>query len=142
MPRLSMQVVTETLRLAKPFRISGHVFESSDVIVVTLNDGDFTGRGEGGGVFFLGDDVPHMLSGLESARGRIEEGVSRDELREIMPPGVGVDDFVGRRAEGNGVVAQGGEVADHQPGQAGQLPAAVQVQQHPVDVVEVFVHVF
>lgn len=87
MPRLSMQVATETLRLAKPFRISGRVFESSDVILVTLRDGELSGRGEGGGVFFLGDDVPHMLSTLDGARARIEEGLSREELRGIMPPG-------------------------------------------------------
>ena len=86
MARLHLQVVTETLRLAKPFRIAGHVFESSDVIVVTLDDGEHVGRGEGGGVFYLGDDVPHMLATLEKARGALEKGPSREELRAIMPP--------------------------------------------------------
>ncbi|MES2136927.1 MAG: dipeptide epimerase [Pseudomonadota bacterium] len=87
MSRLSMRVATETLRLAKPFRISGRVFESSEVIVVTLSDGEFRGRGEGGGVFFLGDDVPHMLSALEVAQTDIEQGVNREELRNVMRPG-------------------------------------------------------
>ena len=87
MPRLAMTVATETLRLAKPFRISGYVFEGSDVVVVTLSDGEHEGRGEGGGVFFLGDDVGHMLAALDGARSAIEAGPSREELRSILPPG-------------------------------------------------------
>ena len=87
MPRLTMSVATETLRLAKPFRISGYVFEGSDVVVVTLSDGEHEGRGEGGGVFFLGDDIGHMLAALDGARAAIEAGPSREELRSILPPG-------------------------------------------------------
>ncbi len=87
MPRLTMQVATETLRLAKPFRISGFVFETSDVVVVTLGDGQHGGRGEGGGVFYLGDDVAHMLDALDTARPAIEGGLGRDRLREVMPAG-------------------------------------------------------
>lgn len=82
-----MTLATERLRLAKPFRISGHVFEYSDVIVVTLSDGTFTGRGEGGGVFFLRDDVGHMTTQIEEAREAIENGPTRDTLRQILPPG-------------------------------------------------------
>ena len=87
MRRLDMAVATETLRLAKPFRISGRVFESSDVVVVTLRDGEAEGRGEGGGVFFLGDDVAHMLDALDAAGGAIEQGIDRECLRSLMPPG-------------------------------------------------------
>jgi L-alanine-DL-glutamate epimerase-like enolase superfamily enzyme len=87
MARLELDVTVETLRLARPFRISGHVFTGSDVVVVTLRDGDLRGRGEGGGVYYLNDDVPHMLQVLGVARDAIEEGVTRDELRAIMPPG-------------------------------------------------------
>ena len=87
MSRLTFGVTTETLRLAQPFRISGYVFESFDVVVVTLQDGPHHGRGEGGGVYFLGDDAPHMLAALNDARGAIEAGPSREDLRAIMPPG-------------------------------------------------------
>ncbi|MFV3126568.1 dipeptide epimerase [Niveispirillum sp. KHB5.9] len=82
-----MTVATERLRLAQPFRISGYVFEHSDVVVVTLSDGEYQGRGEGGGVFFLGDDVAHMTSQLAEASTAIETGVTRRELRHILPPG-------------------------------------------------------
>jgi L-alanine-DL-glutamate epimerase-like enolase superfamily enzyme len=87
MSQLSLQVTTETLRLAQPFRISGHVFDRSDVVVVTLRDGRLSGRGEGGGVYYLGDDVAHMLKDLEAARSAIEAGPGREELRSLMPPG-------------------------------------------------------
>lgn len=87
MRRLALDVATETLRLAKPFRIAGHVFETSEVIVVTLRDGDIAGRGEASGVFFLGDDAAHMSAALEDARDAIEAGPSREELRSILPPG-------------------------------------------------------
>jgi L-alanine-DL-glutamate epimerase-like enolase superfamily enzyme len=89
MGQLNLSVATETLRLAQPFRIAGHVFETSDVIVVTLDDGMHRGRGEGGGVFFLKDDVSHMLAAIEVVRDAIEGGLSREELRTIMPPGGG-----------------------------------------------------
>ena len=87
MARLELDVTVETLRLAKPFRISGHVFTGSDVIVVTIRDGDLRGRGEGGGVYYLNDDVPHMLYSIGAVRSAIEAGPTREELRSIMPPG-------------------------------------------------------
>jgi len=87
MARLELDVTVETLRLAQPFRISGHVFTGSDVIVVTLRDGDLAGRGEGGGVYYLGDDVSHMLATIGSVRSAIEAGPTREELRSIMPAG-------------------------------------------------------
>jgi L-Ala-D/L-Glu epimerase / N-acetyl-D-glutamate racemase len=87
MGQLQLDVAVETLRLSQPFRISGYVFTHSDVVVVTLQDGEFQGRGEGGGVYYLGDDVPHMLAALGTARAAIEAGPTREELRSIMPAG-------------------------------------------------------
>lgn len=87
MSRLKMKVAVETLRLAAPFRISSHVFESRDALVVTLDDGVHVGRGEATGVYYVGDDLDHMLAALELARDAIEGHPSRDELRSIMPAG-------------------------------------------------------
>jgi L-alanine-DL-glutamate epimerase-like enolase superfamily enzyme len=84
---LTLDVSVETLRLAQPFRISGYVFTHSDVVVVTLGDGEHVGMGEGGGVYYLGDDVPHMLQELGLARAVIEAGLTREELRAVMPAG-------------------------------------------------------
>jgi L-alanine-DL-glutamate epimerase-like enolase superfamily enzyme len=87
MGRLTLSVATEQLALAQPFRIAGYLFERFDVVVVTLGDGRFLGRGEGDGVYYLKDDVPHMLAELERYRDAIEADPSREELRAIMPPG-------------------------------------------------------
>lgn len=87
MGALSLAAALETVRLAKPFRISGHVFEDAELLVVTLDDGVRQGRGEGSGVYYLGDDGQHMLSEVERVRGSVEAGVSRDQLRALLPPG-------------------------------------------------------
>lgn len=83
--RLSYQV--ETFRLAAPFRISGYVFESSDVVVVELTDGVHRGRGEAAGVYYLGDEAPQIVEHLEANRAAIESCGSRDELRQMLPAG-------------------------------------------------------
>lgn len=76
-----------TLRLAEPFAIAGYVFETADVLRVTLSDGTHTGRGEAAGVYYLGDDLPHMQAAIEGARSAIEAGSTREELRTILPAG-------------------------------------------------------
>ena len=89
MPPLKLEVSTETLRLAEPFQISGYVFETWDVVAVTINGDGRVGRGEGGGAYYLGDDVARMLADIEGARAHVEGGVTREELRALMPPGGG-----------------------------------------------------
>lgn len=84
---LRLDVAAATLRLAEPFRIAGHVFETADVLTVALDDGTHRGLGEGGGVYYLGDDLAHMLAEVERVRGAIEAGPDREELRAILPPG-------------------------------------------------------
>ena len=87
MGRILLDVGTEVLRLADPFRISGYVFETVDVVVVTLQEGEHRGRGEASGVYYLGDDIPHVVAELEAVRKEIEAGPSREDLRQLMRPG-------------------------------------------------------
>ena len=87
MPSLKLEAIAETLRLAAPFRIAGYVFETAEVLTVTLDDGRHRGRGEGAGVYYLGDDLAHMQADLAGARDAVEGGADRDTLRRIMPPG-------------------------------------------------------
>jgi L-alanine-DL-glutamate epimerase-like enolase superfamily enzyme len=83
----SLAYRVETHRLSAPFRISGFVFETSDVVVVELSDGEFTGRGEAAGVYYLGDDSAHIVAELEEHRSFIEGCPDRDGLRRHMPRG-------------------------------------------------------
>lgn len=87
MPALQLRVEVEKLRLSAPFRISGFVFEEQDVIVASIADGGYRGRGEASGVYYLGDTAQTMMAALESARDDIEAGVDRASLQELLPPG-------------------------------------------------------
>ena len=77
----------ETHPLAAPFRISGYVFEASDLVVVELDDGQNRGRGEAGGVYYMGDEAPQIVEALEASRAAIESCGSREELRQLLPAG-------------------------------------------------------
>src|SRR5690606_8686729 len=77
----------EPLYFAAPLQISGYVFESMPAVVVELSDGVHTGRGEAAGVYYLDDRPQHFRATIETHRGRIESGITRDELREFLPPG-------------------------------------------------------
>ena len=83
----SLAYRVETHPLAAPFRISGYVFEASDLVVVELTDGQHRGRGEAGGVYYLGDQAPQIVEALELNRSAIESCTSRDELRQLLPIG-------------------------------------------------------
>ena len=83
----SLSFRVERHPLAAPFRISGYVFEASDLVVVELTDGDHRGRGEAGGVYYLGDEAPQIVERLETNRHAIEACGTREELRAILPPG-------------------------------------------------------
>lgn len=73
-------------RFAEPFRISGYVFEAMPSILAQVRDGEYVGRGEAAGVYYLGDDQDHMLAGVESVAEEIQAGATRAELQSMLPP--------------------------------------------------------
>lgn len=87
--RLTLAVRRESFAYAKPFRISGHVFTQTAVVVAELSDGTHTGRGEGAGAYYLGDDADTMVAAIESVRPAVEAGATRAELQALLPPGGG-----------------------------------------------------
>jgi L-alanine-DL-glutamate epimerase-like enolase superfamily enzyme len=87
MRKLRLSIAVEKLRLAAPFRISGFVFEEQEVVVVTLDDGLHSGRGEASGVYYLNDTAQSMVAIIENARGAIEAGIDRTTLQGLLPPG-------------------------------------------------------
>lgn len=84
---LTLSVRRESFAYRKPFRISGHVFTETELVVAELSDGSHRGRGEAAGVYYRGDDVPAMLAEIERVRPTIEAGASRAELQTLLPPG-------------------------------------------------------
>jgi L-alanine-DL-glutamate epimerase-like enolase superfamily enzyme len=82
-----MTAAVESWPLKWPFFITGHVFHASEIVVVTLSDGEHTGRGEAAGVYYHGDTPATLLRGIEDLRGKIEAGMTRDSLAKLVPPG-------------------------------------------------------
>ncbi|MAY79089.1 MAG: dipeptide epimerase [Citromicrobium sp.] len=77
----------EEFAYKKPFRISGHVFEKTAVLVASVTQAGCEGRGEGAGAYYLGDDVDNMVRQAEAVRSAVEAGATREELQSLMPPG-------------------------------------------------------
>lgn len=87
MARLTLGIAVDALRLAAPFQIASHVFDSRLACLVTLDDGTHVGRGEATGVYYLGEDIETMRIQLEAVRDAIEAHPTREELRAILPAG-------------------------------------------------------
>ena len=84
---LTLDLRVERFPYHRPFRISGHVFTETALLVAELSDGTHVGRGEGAGVYYLGDDIEHMLAEATRVRGDIENGATREDLQALLPPG-------------------------------------------------------
>jgi L-Ala-D/L-Glu epimerase / N-acetyl-D-glutamate racemase len=86
-PPLTLQIALEEWPLSAPLRITGYTFTSLTVVVVTLFDAVHFGRGEAAGVFYLGDTPSSLVGQIEAVREKLEAGVTREELRTLLPPG-------------------------------------------------------
>ena len=67
----------ESWPMKAPFVITGHVFESLESVVVTLESDGAEGRGEGVPVYYLNESAPEMLDQIEAVRAEIEAGINR-----------------------------------------------------------------
>lgn len=83
----SLRLVIESFPYHQPFRISGHLFDETAVLLAEISEGRHFGRGEAAGVYYLGDDAAHMLAEAERVRGAIEAGATRAQLQSLLPPG-------------------------------------------------------
>jgi L-alanine-DL-glutamate epimerase-like enolase superfamily enzyme len=84
---LRLEVEVELWPMTAPFRITGHVFEALEVVVVRIGDGVHEGRGEAAGVYYKGDTLVRMSAEIEGFRPVIEAGIDGERLRTLMPPG-------------------------------------------------------
>ena len=85
--KIAASGVVSDLRLKFPFRISGFVFETVPVLTVTLRRGNARGEGEAAGVYYFNDLPDSMAKIFDQVKGRIEAGVTRRELRGVLPAG-------------------------------------------------------
>ena len=67
-----------------PFRIAGHLWETFQMIVVEVTDGQHHGRGEGLPIFYLNETVGGLMREVESASEEIERGIDREGLLNLL----------------------------------------------------------
>ncbi|HRN60892.1 MAG TPA: dipeptide epimerase [Luteimonas sp.] len=120
--------------LATPFRIARGVRTSAEVVVATIRDGDFSGRGEAMPSARYGQDVDSAIAEAGALAQAVADGLDRHRLLELLPPGAARNaldcalwDLESQR--------QGRSVADLL-GQPGPLPALASVQTVGVDAPE------
>lgn len=73
--------------MASPFAITGHVFESSETLRVTLSKNGISGRGEAVGAYYLGETVDSMAAQLEAVATRLGDDLSTAGLQQLLPAG-------------------------------------------------------
>jgi L-Ala-D/L-Glu epimerase len=84
---VQMQATVETWPLVAPFRITGYTFTQVRLLIVTLQQGGATGRGEATGVYYLQETGDSLLAQVESVRPQVEAGLTRKELLAVLPAG-------------------------------------------------------
>jgi L-alanine-DL-glutamate epimerase-like enolase superfamily enzyme len=84
---MKISVHKEFWPAARPFRIAGREWTSFDAVIVEIADGDAVGRGEGIGVFYLGDTLAGLEAQIESIADQMVAGANRADLLRLLPPG-------------------------------------------------------
>jgi L-alanine-DL-glutamate epimerase-like enolase superfamily enzyme len=84
-----MKMTVETVRrpLGAPFVITGYTFSHLDAVWVVLEHGGARGRGEGVGMYYLGESPETMSLQLEGVRDAVESGATRHDIQSLLPPG-------------------------------------------------------
>jgi L-alanine-DL-glutamate epimerase-like enolase superfamily enzyme len=78
---------TEDWAAARPFRITGHVWNSFESVVVELSHDGAVGRGEALGVFYANETAGSMAAELAAIEDRLVDGFDRAALQRLLPPG-------------------------------------------------------
>ena len=84
---LALHVGIERWPLAKPFRITGYLFEVVDILSLVLEKDGCVARGEAIGVYYRNDSIARMAKQIEALRPKIEAGVSREWVQQMFPTG-------------------------------------------------------
>jgi L-alanine-DL-glutamate epimerase-like enolase superfamily enzyme len=83
--KLHIEARGETWPLDKPFRISRGTRTEAPVVVVTVTDGQCTGRGEGVPIKRYNQTSASVLAEIESIKSA--PNLNRDQLQNLLPPG-------------------------------------------------------
>lgn len=84
---LTLIITQESWRLRKPFKISRETATHAGVVHVELSDGEHSGCGEAAGIPYIGETPASIAEQLEAIRPRIEGGLGRRDLDDLLKPG-------------------------------------------------------
>ncbi len=70
-----------------PFHITGYTWNDFDCVICEIGSGAHSGTGEALGVYYAKENSETMSAQIESVRGAIEQGVTREALQKLLPPG-------------------------------------------------------
>jgi L-alanine-DL-glutamate epimerase-like enolase superfamily enzyme len=87
MGKIVLRVEMERWPLRIPLKITGYTWTSIDVVVVSIENDGFIGRGEAHGVYYRGDTPELMCRQIKSVAAQIEAGGTREHLGQILHPG-------------------------------------------------------
>src|SRR6266446_4553641 len=85
MPVTTIEAHEQSWPLDKPFRISRGTRTEARVVVVTVTDGQYIGRGEAVPVRRYNQSPASVLTQIESIKGR--QGLDRQEIQKLLPAG-------------------------------------------------------
>ena len=86
-PAAELSIKVERWPIAGRFAISRGAKREAAVVVATMTDGKFTGRGECVPYARYGETVPGVFATIASLTPRIKAGLDRAELQQALPPG-------------------------------------------------------
>lgn len=84
---MKLTTVLETWEMKRTFRTSRRSFDHVETVMVSLEKDGARGRGESVGVNYRGETARSVQSQIEQLRDRIEAGLTREELQELLPAG-------------------------------------------------------
>lgn len=82
-----LRIRLESWPTKQPFRISRHTWNEFPCLVCEVEEDGLVGRGEGMGVYYLGDTVESMAVQIESVKDDVAAGADRLQLMQLLPPG-------------------------------------------------------
>lgn len=81
---MKVQVVKKRFELREPFIITGHVFDYTDVIEITISDGQHSGRGEAVGSYYLDETPESMIVDLAPVLNS-SGSLNLKQINELLP---------------------------------------------------------
>jgi L-alanine-DL-glutamate epimerase-like enolase superfamily enzyme len=86
-PKLELTVAEQSWPLDKPFRIARGISTEARVVVVTVSDGQHTGRGEAVPISRYGQNTASTVGQLDQIFPKGAKGIDRQQIQELLPAG-------------------------------------------------------